>query len=255
VSVDGGYVHARAAERRQDGSFEVLVGKSVTGDGQARRFGSVYGYDQKPKRRVYEVLRAQGMQMNQAVTFLTNGGETVRDLIDRLNPLAEHVLDWFHVTMRLTVLKQFAKGVPEKQKGAHLDGELDRVKWSLWHGNVFKATRLVEDLRLEVGEEDGGAARKLARALDEFHGYVLSNRASIQNYGDRYRNGEPISSSLAESTVNQVISKRFVKKQQMRWSRRGAHRLLQVRAQVLDDELRSTFARWYPGMTEQAPAA
>ena len=74
------------------------------------------------------------------------------------------------------------------------------------------------------------------------------NRTSIPNYGDRYRHGEAISTSFVESTVNQVISKRMVKKQQMRWTELGAHRLLQVRTQVLNDDLRSTFERWYPGL-------
>jgi hypothetical protein len=32
-----------------------------------------------------------------------------------LNPEAEHLLDWFHVTMRLTVLLQTAKGMPEAE--------------------------------------------------------------------------------------------------------------------------------------------
>jgi hypothetical protein len=68
------------------------------------------------------------------------------------------------------------------------------------------------------------------------------------NYGDRYRNAEIISSSFVESTVNEVISKRFVKRQQMRWTKAGAHQLLQVRIQVLNEELRTTFGRWYPGM-------
>jgi hypothetical protein len=68
------------------------------------------------------------------------------------------------------------------------------------------------------------------------------------NYGDRYRNGETISSAFVESTVNQVVSRRMVKKQQMRWTKEGAHRLLQVRTQVLDGELAKTFARWYPQM-------
>ena len=54
--------------------------------------------------------------------------------------------------------------------------------------------------------------------------------------------------------MNEVISKRFVKKQQMRWTKEGAHRLLQVRIQVLNDELRQTFCRWYPGM-EEVPLA
>ena len=39
----------------------------------------------------------------------------------------------------------------------------------------------------------------------------------------------------------------MVKKQQMQWSEPGAHNLLQVRTKALNDELRETFARWYPG--------
>ena len=53
-------------------------------------------------------------------------------------------------------------------------------------------------------------------------------------------------SGFVESTVNQVVSKRMVKKQQMGWSQRGAHLLLQIRTHVLDEEWESTFRRWYP---------
>jgi hypothetical protein len=59
---------------------------------------------------LYEALKAQGMQMNQQVIFLSDGGDDVRNLQLYLNPLAEHLLDWFHITMRLTVLGQLAKG-------------------------------------------------------------------------------------------------------------------------------------------------
>jgi hypothetical protein len=51
---------------------------------------------------------------------------------------------------------------------------------------------------------------------------------------------------VAEATVNRVVSKRMVKKQQMRWTPRGAHLLLQVRTPVLNDELATDFRRWYP---------
>jgi hypothetical protein len=44
------------------------------------------------------------------------------------------------------------------------------------------------------------------------------NQAFIPNYSDRYRHGETISTAFVESTVNYVVSKRFVKKQQMRWT-------------------------------------
>jgi hypothetical protein len=51
--------------------------------------------------------------------------------------------------------------------------------------------------------------------------------------------------------LNYVISKRFVKKQQMRWTQRGVHLLLQTRVQVLNEELRETFCQWFPGMKSE----
>jgi len=55
-------------------------------------------------------------------------------------------------------------------------------------------------------------------------------------------------SCLAESTVNAVISKRFAKRQQMQWTKRSAHLLLQTRTRTLDGTLRPLFERWYPGL-------
>jgi len=55
-----------------------------------------------------------------------------------------------------------------------------------------------------------------------------------------------------ESTVNVVVDKRFAKKQQMQWSKLGAHRMVQVRPRTLDGTLRKTFA-WYPGMAPTTP--
>jgi hypothetical protein len=53
----------------------------------------------------------------------------------------------------------------------------------------------------------GPERRKLARTLNELYDYLESNRDLIPDYGDRRRHGEAISSSIAESTVNQVISR------------------------------------------------
>ena len=52
--------------------------------------------------------------------------------------------------------------------------------------------------------------------------------------------------------VNQVISKRFVKKQSMGWTPRGAHLLLQIRTRVLNDELEDLFRQWYPAFRKAA---
>jgi len=75
----------------------VIAGKSITAEGAAKCFAFVHRYGTKPKRRVFEVLKSQGMQRNQQVTFLSDGGDTVRQLQLYLNPQAEHLLDWFHL--------------------------------------------------------------------------------------------------------------------------------------------------------------
>ena len=111
VGLDGGYVHACAQRSKREGWFEVIAGKSMPAQGPARCFGFVQTYDTRPKRRLFELLKSQGMQANQQVTFLTDGGEDVRELPLYLNPQAEHVLDWFHLAMRLTVMGQMAKGL------------------------------------------------------------------------------------------------------------------------------------------------
>jgi hypothetical protein len=53
---------------------------------------------------------------------------------------------------------------------------------------------------------------------------------------------------FVESTINQLVAKRFVKKQQMRWTPRGAHLLLQIRVQALNGDLHGVFDRWCPGL-------
>jgi Plasmid pRiA4b ORF-3-like protein len=55
--------------------------------------------------------------------------------------------------------------------------------------------------------------------------------------------------------VNQVVSKRFVKKQQMRWSKKGAHLLLQVRNLVINQELRQRINSWYGNLTPTPEAS
>jgi hypothetical protein len=259
VGIDGGYVHARDGENRKAGWFEVIVGKSVPADDAAKCFGFVTDYDTKPKRRLAELLKAQGLQMNQARTFLSDGGDNVRDLQLYLSPLSEHLLDWFHVTMRITVLRQQLKELVARAPSddlAKLDVEFERIKSYLWHGNTFRALQEIKGVQfdLEGYEEVGPFSMKLEKSVREFYGYIEANQQFIPNYGERYRYGEAISTGFVESTVNQVISKRMVKKQQMRWTKKGAHLLLQVRTQVLNDDLRTTFERWYPAMARtEAP--
>jgi len=115
VGIDGGYVRNWCDKKP---NFEVIVGKSTLSFGEGeeakalshKRLGFVQTLDTQSKRRLHEVLQSQGLQMNQDITFLSDGDDTLRKLQLEMRPKATHLLDWFHWTMRLTVLDQYGKG-------------------------------------------------------------------------------------------------------------------------------------------------
>jgi hypothetical protein len=253
VGIDGCYVRQWDDKKTH---FEVIVGKSMSEDGPSRCFGYTQTYDRKPKRRLFELLRSQGMQMNQRVMFFSDGGADIREVQSYLNPEGEQYLDWFHITMRITVLGQYVKGLdtaPKKREQALKI--LESAKHYLWHGNVVRAQEQMQGLYSYLDNEqiDGDNGRKLRKGLDEFDTYIAANQARIPNYGERWRNKEAIATGFVESAVNQIVSKRFAKRQQMQWTKKGAHLLLQTRTWVLDDRLEETFRKWYPGFRKVEP--
>jgi hypothetical protein len=68
-----------------------------------------------------------------------------------LTSLGEHLLDWFHVTMRLTVMSRLAKGVradDQQELSADLQEMLEHLKWNLWHGKVPRALEIWTNWRM-----------------------------------------------------------------------------------------------------------
>jgi hypothetical protein len=129
--------------------------------------------------------------------------------------------------MRLTVLNQIAKGLPmtigEDDEKYELRKPtlkvLESIKWYLWHGNTYEALQHLETLEMDLGAADeeskDSTTHKLLRVVEEFHTYIDDNQAFITNYGERYRQGDRISTGFVESAVNYVVAKRFTKRQQM----------------------------------------
>lgn len=207
--------------------------------------------DDHTRRRIMNMLNNQGMQANQQITFLSDGADNVRDLQYIMYPESEHVLDWFHVTMRMTVLNQFAKGLlkSDQKHGEEVQKLLESIKWYVWHGNVEAALSRIEDCYCICIDEDikYPNRKKMVAYLEELETYLENNSNLIPNYGEKWRYGETITTAFVESTVNEVEAKRMVKKQQMQWTHLSAHYMLQTRTAVLNNELQGHFARWYPG--------
>ena len=176
VGIDGGYV---SDCKNRKSNFEVIVAKSFSKTHAPKRIGFVQKLDSQPERRLMNLLKSQGMQANQQITFLSDGADNVRDSQYRMHPESEHVLDWFHVTARLSVLIQFAKGLrnTEPEPGEVLLGLLKSTKWYLWHGNVHRAIGQLDECEwiCDNPELRYAKRRKLVWHLRDMITYIHNN--------------------------------------------------------------------------------
>jgi hypothetical protein len=192
---------------------------------------------------------------------ISDGADAFVALGQRLG--ATHLLDWFHVTMRFERLHQILRGLHGSRpvEAVAWQDLATRAKWRLWHGQHFRVIEALEDIEDDLGPTErpywqhagDSPLTLLLHALWALQAFLAANDASLPNCAARYRRGERVSAAVVESMVNRVIERRMTKKQPMRWSRRGAHLLIQVRLAVLEGGLQDVFRRWYPRF--QMPAA
>jgi len=158
----------------------------------------------------------------------------------------EHILDWFHLSMRVQQVEQVMRGLcalepPPLAPLDHAQIDVERLRHLLWNGHHEKACEALgriaswaKDATVLNDPAMEARAKRLVARCTELRDYIESNEGALIGYGQRHRTGKPISTSRAEGTVNQLVNARMNKRRQMRWSPRGAHRVLQVRAAVLD---------------------
>jgi hypothetical protein len=126
------------------------------------------------------------------VTILSDGAAGPRSLggAASLGPI-RHVLDWFHLAMRIQHVAQAAKGWPDASAAdrparAALAARIERIHWRLWHGQVKRALGLIDETagRLEASAEAASStatsACKVARLLRELETYVSVHSATAR---------------------------------------------------------------------------
>jgi len=244
VMLDGAYI--RAVPGHQVRNFEAICGK-VEREGQpTRRFALVRSVAKQPHALLRAALQDQGWREGDAVTAISDGDPALPALVrSATGGPVEHILDWFHLSMRVHHVEQVMGGLcavePPLAPLDHSQIDVERLRHLLWNGHHEKACEALgritswakDAIVLNDTAMEARAKRLLARCT-ELRSYIETNEGALIDYGQRYRAGKPISTSRAEGTVNEMVSARMNKRRQMRWSPRGAHRVLQVRAAVLD---------------------
>jgi len=245
VMLDGAYI--RAVPGHQVRNFEAVCGKVEHEGHSTRRFALVRSVAEQPHALLRAALLDQGWREGDPVTAISDGDPALPALVrSATGGPVEHILDWFHLSMCVQHVEQVMRGLcalepPPLAPLDHAQTDVERLRSLLWNGHHEKACealgRIVSWAKDAVVLNEPGVeakARPLAARCTELRSYIESNEGALIDYGQRYRAGKPISTSRAEGTVNQLVSARMNKRRQMRWSPRGAHRVLQVRAAVLD---------------------
>jgi len=263
VTVDSTFIRSC-----QDGErhLEVRVGNVETSDGGRQVFGAVARTDTDIAALIRRSLETVGRTADTVSTAFTDGCPGLRSILAEAGVTKPPIADWFHIAMRLEHAKQAASGLSTDEPGraqakTAIVAEVERLHWRIWNGKARNAQLTLERIRKvmhvfkgERGHRTTGVpSRKLWHALHEVDNYLHSQSARLVNYAERYRAGLRVGTSVTEGTANFLVNRRMNKVQQMRWSRRGADLLLQVRCAVYNGALGSGFGHLFEPVSTSGP--
>jgi hypothetical protein len=234
--------------------LEVRVGNVETAGGGRQVFGAVTRADTDITALIRRTIETVGRDDDTEVTAFTDGCPGLRTILANAGVTKPPILDWFHIAMRLQHTKLAAASLsiddPDRATAkAVVVAEVDRLRWRIWNGKAKNARRSINRIRKVMHVFKGGTShrtkgvpsRKLWHALHEVDKYLSRQSAWLVNYAERYRANLRVGTSVTEGTANFLVNRRMNKSQQMRWSRRAADLLLQVRCAVYNGTLGSEF--------------
>ena len=261
LSLDSTFIRSCHEGKRH---LEVRVGNAETPNGGRQVFGAVANAGTDIVALIGRTLDALGRTDDAALTVFTDGCSGLRAILAAAGVASPPIADWFHLAMRLQHAKQVAERLladaPDQQQAkAEVIAEIERLHWRTWNGKAKDARITLKRLRTLLPAFKGARGgmgepvRKLRRALAKIDGYLRRQSASLVNYAERWRAGLRVGTSLTEGTANFLVNKRMAKSQQMRWSRRGADLLLQVRCAVYNGALGSGFGHLFEPIPSSGP--
>src|SRR4051812_30835872 len=238
--------------------LEVRLGNVETSDGARQVFAAVAKTDTAIEALIRRGLADVGKTADTELTAFTDGCSGLRSILVKAGITKPPGLDWFHIAMRLRHAEKTAgtlpADTPEREHArAVIVAEVDRLHWRIWNGKAKDAKVTLELIRqvMPVFQGDQGGrkrdspSRRLWTALREIDRYLTSQSAWLVNYAERHRAGLRVGTSITEGTANFLVNRRMNKSQQMRWSRRGADLLLQVRCAGFNGKLGSSFGQLF----------
>src|SRR3954467_9515852 len=145
VMLDGAYV--RAGPGHQVRNFEAICGKVEQEGHSSRRFALVRSVAEQPHGLLRAALREQGWRERKPVTAISDGDPALPALVrSATGGPVEHILDWFHLSMRVRHVEQAMLGLCALEpvhRGPleHVQADVERLRHLLWNGHHEEATK------------------------------------------------------------------------------------------------------------------
>lgn len=176
-------------------------------------------------------MELQGQRIAQWVS-INDGADWIWKIVGEIFPRAIQIVDWYHAKERLYTIGRlvFGEGTKNAQQWSK------QVETFLWNAQVDKVVEQIQKLQVRD--------KQIKQYAQQSVGYYKTHEHRMEYLYYR-KQGLQIGSGVVEGGgCKNIVAVRF-KRSGMRWSKKGAHQTLQVRASLLDETLNDFWKHCY----------
>jgi hypothetical protein len=247
----------RAEARNGSSSIAVVVAAVGQAGEQPRVWASAMPRSKRLNEEMTRFLEDSGYGDPNEVVVLTDGAPDLTGVANDLPYDSEWILDWAHIGR---MLRRADQAIAPLAYGRLTDSGSAFELWDLfvrfrhyvwvgdsvaWQQLAAKLTRLL-DLRENRDPALSNQVKKASYSLTNAVAYLKSNFESLIDYRTWQRVGRRVSTGFVESSINRIVGRRMCKSQHLRWSRVGAHSVVQLRVALLNQEFHELARRQFP---------
>jgi hypothetical protein len=159
--------HIPQVRGRETRSFEAVICQASRG-GVGSDGGTLFAFSGTSRRRMRAeallALKRLGYQGKGDVTVISDGEDCLKRLKAALPQPTTHILDWFHIAMKLRPIEQTAEWLSQRlplDNGKDLLEDVKAVRWRLWNGQTDRALDLISRLFHDFNSAEQGSTPAL----------------------------------------------------------------------------------------------
>lgn len=268
LGIDVGYVRRARCNRKGSGKenraeagnrsspIAVVVAALGQAGKQPRVWASAMSRTRRLNQEMTRFLEDSGYGDPNEVVVLTDGARDLAGVANDLPYDNECILDWAHIGR---MLRRVEQAIAPLAYGRLTDSGSAFELWDLfvrfrhyvwiadsvaWQQFAAKLAHLL-DLREKRDPAVSSQIKKACYSLSNVVTYLKSNVESLIDYRTWQRVGGRISTGFVESSINRIVGRRMCKSQHMRWSRVGAHSVVQLRVALFHRRQSSRISNRY----------